>query len=138
MFSADSAWIKVPGASAPALEELRAAVDLDLPRAYFDLLSFSDGGEGPLAVSPYNFCLHSAAEAMLAWVQGTYREFFPGFFVFGVSGGGDYIAFDFRKSEPWPVVAIDMTNIDLSESVDLVAHDFQSFLALIGAEKADA
>jgi hypothetical protein len=35
-------------------------------------------------------------------------------------------------------VAIDMTNINLWESVEFIAKDFRSFLALVGVEKGDA
>jgi hypothetical protein len=35
-------------------------------------------------------------------------------------------------------VAIAMTNIDLRESVQFIADDFDSFLELVGVEKGDA
>jgi hypothetical protein len=111
---------------------------VELPNEYLDLLAFSNGGAGPISVSPYYFCLNSAEDATSYKIAKTYEEFFSGFFIFGTSGGGDYIAFDLRGSKPWPVVAIDMTNIDLSESVEPVVKDFSSFIALIGMEKADA
>jgi hypothetical protein len=57
--------------------------------------------------------------------------------VFGGSGGGDYIAFDIRSSEPWPIVAIDMTNIDLDESVNFIAKNFPTFLEQVGLEQTD-
>jgi hypothetical protein len=138
MIPADRVWYKFPGASREALQELRANVGVELPDEYYDLLAFSNGGEGPLSVSPYNFCLDSAEDATKYKVTKSYEEFFPGFFVFGGNGGGEYIAFDLRGSKPWPVVAIDMTNINLSESVQLIAIDFPSFLALVGMEKQDA
>jgi hypothetical protein len=39
-----------------------------------------------------------------------------------------------RSDAPWPVVAIDMTNKDLEESVLSVAPDFERFVAMIGLE----
>lgn len=39
-----------------------------------------------------------------------------------------------RADVPWPVVAIDMTNIDLKESVVPIAPDFERFVAMIGLE----
>src|SRR5215467_7572043 len=138
MLPADRTWFKYDGASRKALDALRIEAAVELPSEYFDLLAFSNGGEGPLNVSPWNFCLDSAEDAAKYRVAKTYEEFFPGFFVFGSSGGGDYIAFDLRGSKPWPIVAIDMTNINLSESVDLVAKDFASFLRHVGVEKGDA
>ena len=64
--------------------------------------------------------------------RGLKNEFFPGFLVIGSNGGGEYVAFDMRGSEPWPVVSLDMTNIDLTESVQLIAEDFDTFLSLVG------
>jgi hypothetical protein len=138
MLAVGRIWFKYPGASAEALDALRARAGIELPKEYFDLLAFSNGGEGPLSVSPYNFCLDSAEDALKYKVAKTYEEFFPGFFVFGSNGGGEYIAFDVRGGKPWPVVAIDMTNINLWESVEFIAKDFRSFLALVGVEKGDA
>ena len=138
MLTVGRTWLKYPGASDEALDALRAKAGVELPLEYFDLLAFSNGGEGPLAVSPWSFCLDSAEDAIKYKVARTYEEFFPGFFVFGSSGGGEYIAFDLRGNRPWPVVAIDMTNINLSESVDLIAVDFSSFLEHVGLEKTDA
>src|SRR4051812_38585746 len=90
-------WFKYPCASREALDALRARAGVELPREYFDLLAFSNGGEGPLDVSPLNLCLDSAEDALRRnKVEKLYDEFFPGFFVFGTSGGGDYIAFDLR------------------------------------------
>ncbi len=138
MLAAGRTWFKYPGASPKALDALRAGAGIELPKEYFDLLAFSNGGEGPLSVAPYNFCLDSAEDALKYKVAKTYEEFFPGFFVFGSNGGGEYIAFDVRGGKPWPVVAIDMTNINLWESVVFIAKDFRSFLALVGVEKGDA
>lgn len=131
-------WFKYPGASPEALDALRSGAGVELPKEYLDLLAFSNGGEGPLPVSPYNFCLDSVEDALKYRAGKTYEEFSPGFFIFGSSGGGDYIAFDIRAHKPWPVVAIDMTNINLRESVEFIANDFGSFLALVGLEKRNA
>jgi hypothetical protein len=37
-----------------------------MPASYFSLLSFSDGGEGPLAVQPFYLCLDPTAELLSA------------------------------------------------------------------------
>jgi hypothetical protein len=113
-------------------------VDAPLPTEYLQLLTFSNGGEGPLAVQPWNFCLDSAEEAAKYWCERTFEEFFPGFFVFGGNGAGELLALDLRGSAPWPVVAIDSGNCDLGESVLRVAQDFGTFLSLVGVEKEDA
>lgn len=132
MFSNDRIWHKCPRASLELLQELKATVAVDLPVQYIDLLSYSNGGEGPLSVQPYNLCLDSAEYVIDRTANAVTEEYFPGFLMFGGNGGGEYIAFDLRGSQPWPVVAIDMTNIDLSESVIFVARDFEAFLSFVG------
>ena len=134
MLSPDREWHHEPGATESSLSSLRATIGCSLPPEYFALLAQSNGGEGPLAASPFNLCLFSAEEAAKLKADGTYDEFFPGFFMFGSNGGGEYIGFDLRGTEPWPVVAIDMTNIDLFESVELIASDFNDFLSLVGVQ----
>lgn len=109
-----------------------------LPSEYLRLLAFSNGGEGPLAVQPWNFCLDSAEEAAKYRRERTFEEFFPGFFVFGGNGAGELLALDMRAPAPWPVVAIDSCNCDLGESLMTVAENFSTFLALVGVEKEDA
>lgn len=138
MIPIDRAWLNQPGASEKALRDLRATAGVNLPVEYINFLAWSNGGEGPLPVQPCYFCLESAEISRSRWICKEYEEFFPGFFVFGGSGGGEYIAFDLRGTQPWPVVAIDMTNIDLAESVMLVAKDFSSFLSLVGNRVIDA
>ena len=110
-------WQKVAGAAPHAIDVLRSIAPVDLPESYYSLLLFSNGGQGPLAVQPLWFCLYPAEEAAKTQLDGTFREFFEGLFVIGSSGGGEALAFDLRESEPYPVVAFDMANANLSESV---------------------
>jgi hypothetical protein len=139
MFPAGREWFRFPGASREALDTLRAAAGVELPAEYFDLLAFSNGGEGPMDVMPLNFCLDPAEDALKYKAARTREEYFPNFFIFGSSGGGDYVAFDLRRgAPPWPVVAIDMTNINLDESVQRIAPDFGSFLEHVGLEASIA
>jgi hypothetical protein len=123
-------WFKTDGATTDTLSALRAAAPVGMPERYYELLAFSNGGEGPLPVPPFNFCLDTAEMVAASARDGDYKEFFPNFFVFGGNGGGDFIAFDTRADEPGPVVSIDMTNIDLKESVILIAPDFDKFVAM--------
>ena len=131
-------WRAAPPATAESIRSLRSAVGENLPNEYVELLASSNGGEAALSVQPYNLCLDSAEDALHYWNSGTYRNDFPGFFVIGGSGAGEYIAFDTRQSLPWPVVALDMTNTDLSESVLPIAKDFSGLLALVGVPRTDA
>ena len=137
MIPLDREWHAAPGASPTALARLQSASPVRLPPSYLDLLAFSDGGEGPLPVQPLNLCLYSAAEVIEIEREGSFHEFFPGLLVIGGNGGGEAIALDIRGAEPWPVVYFDMTNIDLEESVELLAPDFDALLDIIGIEEGE-
>jgi hypothetical protein len=132
VFSADREWHRKPPASEASLARLCHLSPVDLPESYFALLRYSDGGEGPLPVQPLWFQLDPADVAADAIEHRRHNEFFPGFVMIGSNGGGEFIALDTRGSSPWPVVAIDMTNIDLNESVQPISPSFDRFLELVG------
>ncbi|MFD1987940.1 SMI1/KNR4 family protein [Mesorhizobium newzealandense] len=125
-------WRKNGGASDEAIQKLRDVAPVVLPESYFALLSLTNGGEGPLPTQPLWLALDAAEEVIETEQQGTFKEFFPGFFVIGSNGGGEAIAFDLRTAGPYPLVAFDITNSDLIESVWPIALDFDEFLGLIG------
>jgi hypothetical protein len=125
-------WHKVEGASSAAIEQLKVVAPVALPESYLSLLSISNGGEGPLPVQPLWLCLYSAEEVVQIEQAGTFREFFSKLFVIGGNGGGEAVALDLRGTEPYPLVAFDMANINLSESVQTIAPSFDAALELIG------
>jgi SMI1 / KNR4 family (SUKH-1) len=128
----DRDWHAVAGASESAIEQLCRAVLCPLPASYLALLRTTNGGEGPLARQPYYVLLDSAENVADAAKGKHHEEFFPGFVVIGSNGGGEFIALDARTPGPLAVVAIDMTNIDLDESVLPIASDFDAFINLLG------
>ena len=132
MIPLDREWHPAPGASPTVLARLQGASPVRLPPAYLNLLAFSNGGEGPLPVQPFNLCLYSAEEVIEIEREGSYKDFSPGLLVIGGNGGGEAIALDIRGAEPWPVVYFDMTNINLTESVQPLAPDFDALLDMIG------
>jgi hypothetical protein len=125
-------WFKTEGASEEAISRLSAAAPIALPTTYLMLLRYSNGGEGPLPIDPWNFCLDTAEAAADTEENGRLKEFFPNFFVLGTSGGGEAVALDANLPAPHPVVQFDMTNCNLAESVRSLAPDFDSFLKLVG------
>ncbi|WP_324750427.1 SMI1/KNR4 family protein [Sphingomonas sp. LY54] len=130
-------WYRMEGASVQAIEALRATAPDELPESYVQLLMISDGGEGPLPVSPFNLCLDPAREVIARIADGNHAQpAFDGFLIFGGNGGGEYFAFDMRLGAPWPVVAIDM--VAGRESAEVVASNFDRFIDLIGVAPSDA
>eukprot|EP01035_Chromulina_nebulosa_P040418 gene40418-54665_t len=82
-------WFRVNGATTEDLARLRAAVPDEMPTQYLDLLTFSNGGEGPLAINPYNFCLDPALTVVEAIESGNHGQAdLHGFLIFGNNGGG--------------------------------------------------
>ncbi|ETI65200.1 hypothetical protein C100_03300 [Sphingobium sp. C100] len=115
------------------MARLRALAPDNLPEQYLDLLAFSNGGEGPLAISPYNFCLDPAkivADAIDSENCG--QADLKGFLIFGGNGGGEYLAFDTRSVAPWSIVVIDM--VAGGDSAEVIAADFAAFYDRIGVE----
>jgi len=128
-------WYKCEGASQGEIEALKSTVSFDLPVQYIDLLKYSNVGEGPLPVEPFNFVLDSVEQATDPEFLKSYKENFPGYFVFGGNGGGEFIALEINTGR---IVALDSTNIILTESVLHVAACFREFIKLIGSESDSA
>ena len=126
-------WFAMPGASDADIQSLVHQVPFDLPPQYLALLRASNGGEGPLSVSPLRLCLFDVAFAISQWSYPFYREQFSGYFFFGTSGGGDSLALEICEGKTGPVVELDC--IAGEESKQLVAPDFPSFLEFVGREK---
>lgn len=105
-----------------------------LPDEYYQLLSESNGGEGPLPVNPVYFVLDSAETASNPESIALYKQMAPGLFVFGGNGAGELFAFDLRgASAPWPIVYFD--GIDPWGSVECIAGSFAEFVSLVGKEE---
>lgn len=66
-----------------------------------------------------------------------HEEYFPGFVIIGSNGGGEFIALDARAPNVLPVVALDMTNTTLSETVMPIASTFDEFVEYIGKDASD-
>jgi hypothetical protein len=131
MISEDRQWFKCKGASAEALAELRQVIDADLPEKYYELMAYTNGGEGALPVFPFLFCLYSVEKAKSS-ARGRAWSDFPDFFIIGDNGGNELIGFDLQAERRWRIVTIDSMNIDLDACVGNVAPDFDTFLQMIG------
>jgi len=120
-----------------AITKLKLASPVDLPESYLEFLEFSNSGEWDLELQPFVFVSDSAETVTSSIANREYEEFFPGFIMIGSNGAGEYISFDTRQDRPWPVVAIDKTNTDLSESVLRISPDFETFLDHLGFEPSE-
>jgi hypothetical protein len=124
-------WDAVPGAAEDAIRRLVSLSPVRLPDELLDLLRFSDGGEGELALAPCWFVLDSVAEIVRGLQDPVEREEYPGFVFFGGNGGLERIALDAREgAEPWPVVMIDP--IAGAGSAERIASSMADFVDAIG------
>lgn len=126
-------WFRLGGATPEDLAQLRTVVPGDLPARYIALLAFSNGGEGPLAINPYNLCLDPGDDGGGDVRSENHGQTdLNGFLIFGGNGGGEYLAFDTRYGAPWPVVLIDM--VAGGDSAEVIAPDFDAFYDRIRVE----
>jgi len=126
-------WIAKEPASKAEIEQLAGRAKAELPAEYIQLLEFSNGGEGPLALVPLYFQLYTVKECILRFHDnGHFLENFPDFMFFGGNGGLEVIGFDLRHGPPWPVVMIDP--IAGPESAQQIAPDMAAFIEAIGLE----
>lgn len=123
-------WHRQPPACEAEMNKLLQACDLDLPAEYLDLLRFSNGGNGELALPPRLLMLYSIDEVIEAYQDEANRELYPGFFIFGSNGGMEWIGFDRRHASPWPVVMMDP--IAGEESAVEIAPNMEQFIEFIG------
>ncbi len=129
----DANWSKKEPAKPELAKELARVSAIRLPKEYFDLLLYSNGGEGRLALDPGWFQLWTVEE-----VLGLNRAYeidknLPGYFGFASSGGGELLGFDCRQGEPYKVVKIPFIPMIESEAV-IIAKDFEEFIRAIGRE----
>lgn len=125
-------WRGLAQATEIQIVKLISACKIDLPNELLDLLRFSNGGEGLIALPPLIFSLDTVDEIIDSINKPFYQEEFAGFFFFGGNGGLELIALDLRKPKPFPVVMIDP--IAGQESVIEIAVNITEFIKAIGFE----
>jgi SMI1/KNR4 family protein SUKH-1 len=130
-------WRPVAPASREALAHLVANRPLDLPTAYLDLLSLSNGGEGDLGVEPEWISIWPAEEVLARNSEYDISRNAPGLLGFATNGGGELLAFDARSGPPYPVVTIPFIAMDLRDA-KTVATDFLALISAIGSSKPAA
>ena len=124
-------WQTRAGATTEELADLVAVAGGVLPEDHLSFLRVSNGGEGPLSVQPFWLVLDPAAEVARTLRESTFGAFFPDLLVIGSNGAGEAIAFDLPPGATASVVFFDMTDIDLSESVQPLAASFTDLLSLV-------
>lgn len=129
-------WRGCVPAPAGVITSLVAVAPIALPESYVALLAVTNGGEGDLGIEPGWIDLWPAEEVMSANAEYAVAENLPGLFGFGSNGGGELLAFDARRSPPWPIVMIPFIPMEVAEAVQ-IAQGFDELLLEIGEPAND-
>ena len=124
-------WNGLPSASEEEVKDLKNSIEIELPEEFLDLLRFSNGGEGDIALPPLIFILDNTQEIIGLQKDEFYKNEFPNYLFFGGNGGLEMIAFDLRK-KPYSIVMIDP--IAGEESAIEIAPNITEFIKAIGFE----
>lgn len=124
-------WKKFSPATETEIEELKSLIKIELPESFLNLLRFSNGGEGDIALPPLIFRLDEVQEIINLRKNEFYKNEFPNYLFFGGNGGLEMIAFDLRKM-PYAIVMIDP--IAGEESAIEIAPNITEFIKAIGSE----
>jgi hypothetical protein len=124
-------WRSCLPASDVSLAGLQKGAPTPLPDAHFEMLRFSNGGEGDLGVEPGWFCPWPADQVLELNQSYQVSDSIPWFFGFGSNGGDELFAFDLREGPPWRVVMAPFIEIEVS-TVIRVSDNFDEFLRHIG------
>lgn len=120
-------WNRSTGAVDANINQLRNIGKDQLPEDYLQFLKVSDGADGYLSNDPYYAIIYPCSEVVQIEKDGTFKEYFAGLFVFGGTGGGVALAIDQRPNNNLKIVSFDMINIDLDESIMVIADSFTKF-----------
>lgn len=124
-------------ASDEELGELAEVSGQILPETYLSLLKYSNGGEWPIAVEPFEFMLFDVRTVIGNLIGTDFTEVFPDCVPIGGDGMSEYVALDFA-TKPVRVVAIDATDEDPEASLYPVAATFEEFVAFIGRDPEES
>lgn len=124
-------WHGFPPATKAEIDALVNSIKLELPQEFLDLLRFSNGGEGKIALPPLIFCLDKIQEIISLINDEFYQSQFPNFLFFGGNGNIEMIAFDLRKQH-YSIAMIDP--IAGEESAIEIAPNITEFINAIGFE----
>ncbi len=128
-----------PSASEEEIEALEEAVGITLPPIYKALLTYSNGGEWPLDISPFTFYMFDV-DTVIGNLTGTdFTEAFPDCLPIGGDGMSEYIALAFTSEddeveEDPLVVAIDAMADNAKDALYPVAKSLSEFVRHIGKE----
>lgn len=123
----DSGWIAAAPASEQAVKTLLNASALALPNEYLQFLSLTNGGGGGLDINPWVLELWTAEEVLDLNESYGLREYIPGYFGIGSSGGGECFVFDTRQPDPWRVFIIPFIGME-EDCALLLANSFSELL----------
>ena len=128
----DRKFERASPASESELRTLVGACPIDLPPEYLDLLRYSNGGGGELALPPLLFYPYEITYTIELLQERPFDDLHDQFFIFGSNGGLELVALDLRAGHPFPVVMIDP--LAGEDSAVEIAPNMRQFVEAIGLE----
>jgi hypothetical protein len=126
-------WERESPANPDVVQKLVNEAQIELPDEYLELLHYSNGGEGNLAVEPGWFQIWPA-ENVIEFNKGyEVQKNLPGFFAFGSSGGGEMLVLDTREGLPFKVVMVPFIPMKV-ELAKIITENFIEFVTAMGHE----
>jgi hypothetical protein len=127
---ASAAWQRQPPAEESEIEQLIRTSPVQLPEDYLDFLRLSNGGSGPLEISPLWFYIWGAREVVQNNMAYEREIFYPDLYLFGACDG-NLFGFNLLSRFPWRLIAIDFLD-SKRECVDDLGTDFMQFARSLG------
>ena len=123
---------KNPSIEPALIQQAVQNLGFDLPSDYLTLISQMNGGEGFIGDK---YCRFYSIDKLIALNQAfMVKDFAPGLFIFGSTGGGEAFTFDTRNS-PASIVEIPFIPMDIKYAKVLGKTILDFFIALSGQSK---
>jgi hypothetical protein len=119
-----SGWTKSPAALPHEVDALHTKATI-LPTEYLELIRHSNGGFGPLDISPYYLCLWPVEDIQPSNERLEMSQNIPGFFAFGDNGSEELFVFSMVDAK---IYAIMKTQLE-AEQAELVADSFVELIS---------
>jgi hypothetical protein len=129
-------WQGNAPATKDAISDLKRWAPVDLPKDYLDFLRVTDGGEGEFSCYPGYVRVWPAA-TVIDFNEGyEIQKWLPEFIGIGDNGGCDFVAFDMRSGDPFPLKAFLFSSMDLAYAIS-VAENFSEFIQSLKRKDPD-
>lgn len=124
-------WQKVDGATPEALIRLQENAGCDLPPAYKEFLSWSNGGKGNLPEPFDRIFLYEVQLVKNLAFRAPFLKLYPNFFPIGSDGLGRVYALHIFRNQALSVVRLNLSSDEKERIPIFVAGGFEGLIELV-------